>query len=69
MQSLQPMHLFSSITATVTGFSSPFSGFNGIGSIPSRSANAVIPALPPGGHWLIPASPAAIASAYGRQPG
>jgi len=33
------------------------------------SAKALAPASPPGGHWLISASPLAIALAYGLQPG
>ncbi len=68
MHSVQPMHSVSSISATASGLSIPLAGFSGSGGRCSSSASFAMPAAPPGGHWLIAASPAAIASAYGRQP-
>jgi hypothetical protein len=63
MHSVQPMHRLSSITAIVSGFSTPLAGFSGSGSRCVTRASAAIPTAPPGGHWLICAVPAAIASA------
>ncbi|MCY1560252.1 hypothetical protein D9M68_973690 [compost metagenome] len=69
MHSVQPMHSCSSIRATDLGFSSPCSSDSGLNSRPRRSASLRIPSSPPGGHWLMSASPFEIASAYGLQPG
>jgi hypothetical protein len=63
MHSVQPMQRGSSITATRRACSTPFAGSSGFGSRPSSAASLRIPAAPPGGHWLMSASPAAIASA------
>jgi F-type H+-transporting ATPase subunit b len=35
---------------------------------PVRAVSATMVSVPPGGHWLMSASPRAIASAYGKQP-
>src|SRR5207249_4095761 len=43
----------------------PFRGLRGRASRPSSPASPRMAASPPGGHWLISASPLAIASAYG----
>ena len=43
-----------------------FAGLSGRGARPRRVASAAIVAAPPGGHWLISASPAATASRVGR---
>jgi hypothetical protein len=63
MHRVQPMQRSSSITATRRARSTPFAGLSGFASRPSSAASLPIPASPPGGHWLMSASPAAIASA------
>ena len=63
MQSVQPMHRASSITATRRGPSTPHAGSSGAYGRPVRAASVRIPASPPGGQRLIAASPAAIARA------
>jgi hypothetical protein len=63
MHLVQPMQMRSSMNATTGGFSTPCAGSSGISSRPSRRASARMPACPPGGHWLMPALPAAMASA------
>ncbi len=61
MHLVQPMHTASSISATVRGASTPCAGSSGFSARPSSAASARMPAAPPGGHWLMSASPAAIA--------
>jgi len=61
-QRAQPMQRASSMKATRSGCSMPFAGFSGRGSRPSSVASASIVRAPPGGHWLIGASPRAMAS-------
>jgi hypothetical protein len=59
----QPMQFSSSINATCLGLCAPKAGFNGFGGIFNNAANSAMPSSPPGGHWLISASPVAMASA------
>jgi hypothetical protein len=65
--SVQPMHQASSISAKRNGPSLPnagFStGFSGRTGSPVRAASRATPSAPPGGHWSMPALPAAIACA------
>jgi len=61
MHSVQPMHQFSSITATVTGPSMPKCVSSGDTGWPVMAASRSMPSCPPGGHWLILASPEAMA--------
>src|SRR5690606_29153128 len=63
IHSVQPMQVCSSMIATDLGFSTPCSSESGLNSRPSRSASLRMPSSPPGGHWLISASPLAMASA------
>jgi hypothetical protein len=61
VHSVQPMQAASSMKATCFGFSVPCSAESGLNSLPSRSASLRMPSSPPGGHWLISASPLAMA--------
>jgi hypothetical protein len=62
-QRAQPMQAASSITATVSGPSTPQPGSRASSGSPVSRASAAIVAPPPGGQRLIEASPAAIAAA------
>src|SRR6202043_964297 len=64
-QRAQPIQRDSSIHATRGGASTPCVGFKACTGRPKSFARAAMVALPPGGHWLISASPPAIAAAYG----
>jgi hypothetical protein len=66
---VQPMQRSSSMNATVGAASKPWSAFSGASGRPVSAASARMVSVPPGGHWLMFASPLATASAYGRQPG
>src|SRR5450830_1530242 len=63
MHRVQPMQRASSIRATARRCSVPLAGLSGFASRRSRAASLRTPAAPPGGHWLISASPAAMARA------
>ena len=67
-QRTQPMQRVSSIQATRSALSTPFSGFKGRAGLPTTRLKASMVTCPPGGHWLMSASPAAIAAAYGAHP-
>lgn len=69
MHLVQPMQSGSMTTATCAGLCAPRLRSNGSGGQSSTFASALAPASPPGGQRSIPASPRAIASAYGRHPG
>jgi hypothetical protein len=68
MQSVQPMHAASSMCAEASGAATPKAGSGEGAGTSSSAASAAIVAVPPGAQRLIGAVPAAIASAYGRQP-
>ena len=61
--SVQPMHQASSITAIARGPSTPNCGSSGSDGRPVMAASRAMPSAPPGGHWLMPASPSAMACA------
>jgi hypothetical protein len=61
--SVQPMHHASSMTASRRGASTPLAGFSAKGARPTIAASRATPSAPPGGHWLMSASPAARALA------
>lgn len=63
MHSLQPMHAASRIYAITLSSSIPFSGLRGFSGRPVNAARALMVTDEPGGHWLMSASPAAIAVA------
>ena len=63
MHRVQPMQVCSSMKATDFGLGVPWASSSGLGSTPSSSASFLTPSSPPGGHWLMSASPLAIASA------
>ena len=63
MHLVQPMQSDSSMTATCGGRYSPYAGLSGFAARPSKRASLATPSSPPGGHWSMSASPAAIASA------
>ncbi len=65
---VQPMQRSSSMNATVGAASRPLSRLSGEVGRPVSAASATMVSVPPGGHWLMSASPRAIASAYGKQP-
>ena len=50
MQSVQPMHNASSITASASGRSTPLAGFSGSAGRCSSAASLAMPGAPPGGH-------------------
>ena len=68
-QRAQPIQRDSSMTATPGAAASGSDGSSATMSRFNSRASAAIVASPPGGQRLISASPAAMASAYGRQPG
>ncbi len=57
MHRVQPMHQASSMRATVSGPSMPNCGFRGCAGWPVSAAKRCTPSCPPGGHWLMGASP------------
>jgi len=59
----QPMQRASSITARRRGSCAPNAGSSGFDAMPSCCASSRIVASPPGGHWLMSASPRTIACA------
>ena len=63
MHRVQPMHQSSSISTTLRGPSTPKRGSRGCTAHPVIAASRTMPCAPPGGHWLIPASPVAMACA------
>ena len=63
MHKVQPMHQSSSIQATWRGPSLPLTGLSGMTACPVMAARRATPSAPPGGHWLMAASPPAMAFA------
>ena len=63
MHSVQPMHQSSSISARRSGPSLPLAALSATTGRPVIVARRAMPSAPPGGHWLMPASPLAMACA------
>jgi CBS domain-containing protein len=59
--SVQPMHQFSSMTASGARAFDAVGRIQGQGRPPVSAARRATPSAPPGGHWLMSASPAAMA--------
>ena len=68
MHSVQPMHQSSSITASRSG-PPRRGGLSARTGRPVQAASRATPSAPPGGHWLMPASPDATASRVAAQSG
>jgi len=69
MHRVQPMQYRSSMTAPCSGPGAPHDGSSCFTGRPVRCDSARMVASPPGTQRLMSAWPAAIASAYGSQPG